>query len=227
MNELLNEIYEELSFMANADAVAIGRLNDNLEKIALLMAKIKGARESEGPTCYSQRDTRWASDPMGVMGGTLGAYGCWVTAVASCRTDAGEYITPAQLNAYLNANGGYVDGANLASCEAPVQSSHVLAFARQVFCEDAPAPLDEMRTWLAAGHFIVVMVDANPDADVDTHFVRLLSVEADGSNGRIMDSWDGQVVDMCPRYRGLARWGSVATAREAILRVVYYQRVSR
>lgn len=139
-------------------------------------------------TAYSQLDPRWRGDALGTAGGKkLADAGCLVTAVASALVDLGcGPHTPGSLNAWLKRNAGFVQG-NLFVWGA-VRGLGAQLTSYQT-CRWTPAPVDAIRKALAAGRMVIAQVDAKPGGDLDQHFVRVLSVDADGRDATIMDPW--------------------------------------
>jgi len=58
---------------------------------------------------WQQRDSRWQAQLLGGLerGGTLGEYGCAVSAIANAASNLGLVLTPEQLNQRLMQNGGF------------------------------------------------------------------------------------------------------------------------
>jgi hypothetical protein len=56
---------------------------------------------------YLQRDPRWAEETIGASGERLSKVGCTVCSLAMALEHYGVHRTPAELNAWLKANGGY------------------------------------------------------------------------------------------------------------------------
>jgi hypothetical protein len=58
---------------------------------------------------FSQRDPRWAAEPLGTSQLTLGQAGCLVTAAAALLASWGHVWNPQTLNVFLRQSHGYVD----------------------------------------------------------------------------------------------------------------------
>jgi len=58
---------------------------------------------------WQQRDTRWQAQRLGgrEQGGTLGEYGCTVSAIANAVSNLGFVLTPEELNQRLTQKGGF------------------------------------------------------------------------------------------------------------------------
>ncbi len=137
-------------------------------------------------TPYSQRDTEWAYDGLGHQKSpTMGEAGCLVTAMASVITDLTKHsMAPGYLNDWLRENNGFV-GGNLFVFASVVPLG--LQLVELIRSQSQPAPIERLSAYLAGGAAVVVLVDARPGGELDSHWVRLLSV--DEKDGRIMDPW--------------------------------------
>ncbi|MGQ9489183.1 MAG: hypothetical protein ACUVR4_00340 [Anaerolineae bacterium] len=137
-------------------------------------------------TSYSQRDTEWAYDGLGHQKTpTMGEAGCLVTAMASVITDLTEHaMAPGYLNDWLRENKGFA-GGNLFVFASVVPLG--LQLVELIRSQAQPAPIERLATHLAGGAAVVILVDARPGAELDSHWVRLLSV--DERDGQIMDPW--------------------------------------
>jgi len=63
---------------------------------------------------YSQRDPKWASDPLGTCRTTIGDKGCALTSAAMLLRAAGATdVTPKTLNRWLTENQGYLKGCEI------------------------------------------------------------------------------------------------------------------
>jgi len=58
---------------------------------------------------WQQRDSRWQAQRLGAheQGGTLGEYGCTVSAIANAVSNLGFVLTPEELNQRLTQKGGF------------------------------------------------------------------------------------------------------------------------
>lgn len=137
-------------------------------------------------TAYSQRDTQWAHEGLGHQASpTMGAAGCLVTSVASVVTDLTDQpLGPGYLNDWLRQNKGFASG-NLFVFASVVPLG--LQLTELIRSQSQPAPIARLAELLDDGAAIIVLVDINPGGGLDTHWVRLLSV--DEKDGQIMDPW--------------------------------------
>ncbi len=78
---------------------------------------------------FRQADPRWAADPLGPTGGTLGAEGCAVASAAMVLGFYGIDTDPGRLNAFLTGSGGFTPQGWLywegAAALAPDRVTHV------------------------------------------------------------------------------------------------------
>lgn len=64
------------------------------------------------PIGLDQDDPRWKDEVMGTNGGTIGNVGCLITSIAMMARSLGANVTPADVNRYLQQNGGYQPGTS-------------------------------------------------------------------------------------------------------------------
>lgn len=135
-------------------------------------------------TAFSQRDDRWANEPLGASGWTIGKAGCLLTCAASMVADWGVATDPGRLNRWLLANGGFVNGALLSFGALARLGAQLAAY---VDCAAEPAPVSQMREALAQGQVVLAATDWYPGGAVQMHWVRVLALDAHA--GQIMDPW--------------------------------------
>ena len=137
-------------------------------------------------TAYSQRDTQWAHEGLGHQKTpTMGAAGCLVTSVASVVTDLTDQpFGPGYLNDWLRQNKGFASGNLFVFASV---TSLGLQLTELIRSQSQPAPIARLAELLEDGAAIIVLVDITPGGGLDTHWVRLLSV--DEKDGQIMDPW--------------------------------------
>lgn len=143
----------------------------------------------------SQRDRRWADVKLGTSTSTIGGYGCLITdATMMANFLLGKNITPADLNAWLIANGGYHD-FNLFVWGIMNKLDTRLSFGYRYNY----AALDKIDEQLAKGMPVVINVDLNPATSyLDEHWVLVIGKE----NGSyiINDPWYGLTMPFEKNY---------------------------
>jgi len=166
---------------------------------------------------FSQRDGRWAGQPLGTSVYTLGQAGCLVTAASSLLADLGASLDPGRLNDWLTANHGYVDDGLLLLDALTAWGARL---AEWHACERVPALVARLAARLAAGAGVLVMVDSTPGGAVTTHWVRVATFTDDQREAQVMDPWQlpGQTSVALVRTYGAAGWDA---ARTTLLALVY------
>ena len=145
---------------------------------------------------YWQRDPRWKDKPLGTSG-TIGSYGCVMTAETNVLNQLGIVTNPVVNNAWRTANGGYHNG-NLIVWEK-VSEQH-------------PGIIWEGKTWnptdaqikqkIADGCPLVMLVDHNEGTSVlDEHWVNSIPSPVDDDAIWIHDPWDNVTVRLRDRYK--------------------------
>lgn len=137
-------------------------------------------------TPYSQRDTEWSQDGLGHQKSpTMGEAGCLVTTMASIINDlTDQSLAPGYLNDWLRENKGYAGGNLFVFASV---TSLGLQLAELIRSQAQPAPIERLAELLDDGAAIAALVDSRPGGNLDSHWVRLLSV--DDKDGEIMDPW--------------------------------------
>jgi hypothetical protein len=173
-----------------------------------------------GPTAFSQRDPRWAEDPLGMAGSTtIGLAGCLITAVASGLCDLGIPTNPAMLNCWLSQHRGFGQG-NLFIW--PSVERLEVKLDQYVECPKVDAPMGMIRRALADGKVAIVELDSVPGGDVQPHFARVLAVSEDAKDCDLMDPWQlpgGEFCKLSAHYAA-AGWN----AARAIFAVGIYRK---
>ncbi len=176
-----------------------------------LLAKMQLAEAPVGPTIYCQRLADWSNVKLGKSTKwTIGTSGCLITAYASCITDAGKPMNPAEINAWLVDNNGFAadaEGQIVNFIFSRPDKLGILKFDT-IGRYDGPAPTDYIDRYIAAGGYVIVMVRR---PGVKEHWGRYLG------KGQIMDPYFGDVADLLPRYIG-------KNLAEAIWAAAYYKK---
>lgn len=154
---------------------------------------------------YSQNDLAWRDYNLGFGPGTIGNYGCFLTAFANVCKWADRDINPAQLNEMMKQRGWF---------------SQDLVTNHQVPSELYPDVLD----WAGETHWVgttdmnffndasdpdvayIVYIDASPAPGIQSHFTMVWAKS--GDDLIIDDSWDGV-------RKNLSRYGNPPTIIQA------------
>jgi len=158
----------------------------------------------------SQRDPRWSDEKLGTSAVTIGGYGCLITDVAMMANEAGDPVTPGELNARLIKAGGYASG-NLLIFADVSKATDALTMTKLISCEEIPAPMDEIDARLAAGEMAAVEVWFER-ARINKHWVLLYGKA--GNSYLIADPWDGQLKRLSDY--GFGAWSAATIIRRAV-----------
>lgn len=118
-----------------------------------------------------QNDPQWKDVPLGNATETIGNWGCLLTSVTMMLNGLGYNETPVTVNEKMKAVGGF-QGACFIPSALPYVFPNVVYKGMQP-CETIPAPIALIDANLAAGKPVIVQVDWNPQAGIQTHFVLL------------------------------------------------------
>lgn len=165
---------------------------------------------------FSQRDGRWANAQLGSSGLTIGKAGCLLTCISSLAADWGVATDPARLNDWLRANGGFVNGSLISFGALGRLGAQVVNY---LDCTDIPAPIGQMREALAAGQAVFAATDWSPGGAVQTHWVRVLALDA--QEGQVMDPWQMPGGEIIPLATYLAPGWDPA---RGIFQALFYRR---
>src|SRR6266540_769386 len=169
----------------------------------------------------SQQDPKWKNDTLGFATDpkdTIGYVGCALTSVSMLVSGYGFAETPQSLNQKLKAKQGFVnsgirwDVVNQVHPEVRLRSN--------VPCEGVDAPLGQIDDWLAAGHPVVVRVDASPNPGLQWHYVLLYARE--GDDYLMLDPWPYKPGTATKDYL-MKRYSQGMPLRHAIQQVLFYE----
>ncbi len=166
-------------------------------------------------TSFSQRDPRWANELLGTSALTISKAGCLLTCVSTIVADWGGATDPALLNSWLRANGGFVNGGLLLFGASARLGAQVVDY---LDCTYTPAPVARMREALAAGQAVFAATDWSPGGAVQTHWVRILALDA--RDGQVMDPWQMPGQELVPLSTYLASDWDPA---RGIFQVLFYR----
>jgi len=118
-----------------------------------------------------QNDPQWKSSPLGNSTESIGGWGCLLTSITMMLNGVGYDETPLTVNEKMKAAGGF-QGAFFVPSVVPYVFPNV-TYRGVEPCETRPAPIGSIDAALAAGKPVIVQVDWNKDAGIQTHFVLL------------------------------------------------------
>lgn len=132
-----------------------------------------------------QNDAAWAKTPLGNSNETIGGWGCLLTSATMLLNGIGYDETPASVNEKMKAAGGFRGALFIPSVMPYVWSR--CAFRDAQPCESSPAPIAQIDEAVAQGKPVIVQVDWNKQAGIQTHFV--LIKEKKGADYSIYDPY--------------------------------------
>jgi hypothetical protein len=116
-----------------------------------------------------QNDPRWKDKPLGFSDQKIGSWGCLMTSITMMLNGMGYNETPETVNEKMKAAGGFQEAMFIAPV-LPYVYPNVMCKGFQP-CENSPAPLSLIDAAIAAGKPVVLQVDWNKQAGIQTHFV--------------------------------------------------------
>ena len=158
-----------------------------------------------GPV-YNQRDVRWSSHALGTKS-TIGAHGCLMTCASMVCNAFGHASNPLQLNDWLTANGGYLDG-NLFLWAKVEELYPDMKFDGFVYSPTTA----QIRAAIQAGTLPIMYVDFNDATPlIEMHWV--LGIGVAGNDVMIADPWTGTIGKLSEMYpKSVIRYGSYRRA---------------
>jgi len=116
-----------------------------------------------------QNDPKWKDVNLGNSTEKIGGWGCLLTSVTMMINGLGYNETPETVNEKMKNAGGF-QGAFFIPSVLPYVFPNVQYKGMQP-CEDSPAPLAQIDAAVAAGKPVILQVDWNKQAGIQTHFV--------------------------------------------------------
>ena len=145
---------------------------------------------------YWQRDPRWKDKPLGTSG-TIGSYGCVMTAETNALNQLGIVTNPVANNTWRTANGGYHNGNLIVWEKVSEQHPEVIWEGKTWNPTDA-----QIKQKIADGCPLVMLVDHNEGTPaLDEHWVNSIPSPADDDAIWIHDPWDNVTVRLRDRYK--------------------------
>jgi hypothetical protein len=116
-----------------------------------------------------QNDPKWKDKPLGFSNQKIGSWGCLMTSVTMMLNGMGYNETPETVNDKMKAAGGFQEAFFVPSV-LPYVFPNVTYKGFQP-CETSPAPIGLIDAALAAGKPVILQVDWNKQAGIQTHYV--------------------------------------------------------
>jgi hypothetical protein len=124
-----------------------------------------------------QNDEQWKSTALGNSSETIGSWGCLLTSVTMMLNGIGYSETPVTVNEKMKAAGGFQGALFIPSVLPYVWAN--CAYKDMQPCETVPAPLAQIDAAVAAGKPVILQVDWNKQAGLQTHFVLVKEKKGD------------------------------------------------
>jgi hypothetical protein len=124
-----------------------------------------------------QNDEKWKNTKLGHSNETIGGWGCLVTSVTMMLNGMGYNETPETVNEKMKGKGGF-QGAFFIPSMLPYTYPSLIYSGIQP-CESSPAPIGQIDAALAAGKPVILQVDWNKQAGIQTHFVLVKEKKGD------------------------------------------------
>jgi hypothetical protein len=124
-----------------------------------------------------QNDEKWKSTKLGNSNETIGGWGCLLTSVTMMLNGVGYNETPETVNEKMKNAGGF-QGAFFIPSILPYVWPNA-AYRDMQPCETPPAPIAQIDAAVAAGKPVILQVDWNKQAGIQTHFVLVKEKKGD------------------------------------------------
>lgn len=164
-----------------------------------------------------QNDDKWKNTKLGHSSETIGGWGCLLTSVTMMLNGMDYSETPETVNEKMKSIGGF-QGAFFIPSMLPYAFPNVIYKDMQP-CESSPAPIALIDAAVAAGKPVILQVDWNKQAGIQTHFV--LVKEKKGNDYVLYDPYkyggDGPSKDVLLTKRYKYNGGTLETEISAVL----------
>lgn len=124
-----------------------------------------------------QNDDKWKNTKLGHSNETIGGWGCLLTSATMALNGLGYSETPESVNEKMKANSGF-QGAFFIPSMLPYVFPHI-TYKDMQSCENYPAPIALIDAAVAAGKPVILQVDWNQQAGIQTHFVLVKEKKGD------------------------------------------------
>ena len=124
-----------------------------------------------------QNDDKWGSKKLGNSNETIKGWGCLLTSVTMMLNGIGYNETPDTVNEKMKAKGGF-QGAFFIPSVLPYAFPNLI-YKDMEPCESFPAPISRIDAAVAQGKPVILQVDWNKKAGIQTHFVLVKEKKGD------------------------------------------------
>lgn len=124
-----------------------------------------------------QNDEKWKNTKLGNSNETIGGWGCLLTSATMMLNGLGYNETPETVNEKMKTTGGF-QGSLFIPSKLPYIYPNLIYKSMQP-CGSYPAPVDQIDAAIAAGKPVILQVDWNKQAGVQTHFVLIKEKKGD------------------------------------------------
>jgi hypothetical protein len=124
-----------------------------------------------------QNDEKWKNAKLGNSNETIGGWGCLLTSVTMMLNGIGYNETPESVNEKMKKAGGF-QGAFFIPSVLPYVWPNA-AYRDMQPCENFPAPIAQIDAAIAQGKPVILQVDWNKQAGIQTHFVLVKEKKGD------------------------------------------------
>lgn len=125
-----------------------------------------------------QNDDQWKDVPLGTSGeSTIGKWGCLLTSATMMLNGIGYNETPVTVNDKMKANGGFQGSLFIPSVLPYIWPQCIYRDMQN--CETTPAPIAQIDKAVAEGKPVILQVDWNKQAGLQTHFVLVKEKKGD------------------------------------------------
>jgi hypothetical protein len=116
-----------------------------------------------------QNDEQWKSTKLGNSNETIGSWGCLMTSATMMLNGIGYNETPDSVNEKMKKAGGFQGALFIPSVMPYIWPN--CAYRDMQPCESSNAPIAQIDVAVAAGKPVILQVDWNKQAGIQTHFV--------------------------------------------------------
>ncbi|HET9911685.1 MAG TPA: SH3 domain-containing protein [Anaerolineales bacterium] len=116
-----------------------------------------------------QNDEKWKNTKLGNGSETIGSWGCLLTSATMMLNGVGYSETPETVNEKMTKAGGFQGALFIPSVLPYIWPN--CGYRDMQPCEAFPAPIAQIDAAIAAGKPVILQVDWNKQAGIQTHFV--------------------------------------------------------